>query len=152
MRYKKTLVRYKLEYVAPVWHPNVKTKTQITNLEKMQRTAARWACRKWRNTITVGDLLDDFDWQALEVRRGKISLTFFYKIHMDTGSIDKDIYLTRTPLLRQTRTPNNSQCHRYPGYTDALKTSFFPRAIPHWNSLPSSVVVCPKYRRAHALI
>ena len=40
---------------------------------------------------------------------------------MGTVSIDKDTYLTPTPLLRQTRAPNNSQYHRYPAYTDAHK-------------------------------
>ena len=29
---------------------------------------------------------------------------------------------------------------RYFAYSDALKNSFFPRTIPMWNSLPSSVV------------
>ena len=28
----------------------------------------------------------------------------------------------------------------YFAYSDALKNSFFPRTIPLWNSLPSSVV------------
>ena len=32
------------------------------------------------------------------------------------------------------------QYTRYLAYSDALKNSFFPRTIPTWNSLPSSVV------------
>ena len=35
----KTLVRPQLEYASPIWHPNVKT--QIQQVEKVQRTAAR---------------------------------------------------------------------------------------------------------------
>ena len=35
---------------------------------------------------------------------------------------------------------NESQYTRYFAYSDALKKSFFPRTIPMWNSLPSSVV------------
>ena len=81
----KYLVRPKLGYAAPSWHPHVKT--QITQLEKVQRTAARWACRRWRNTSSVGDMLDDLDWPALEARREKSSLAFFHKIHIGIVSI-----------------------------------------------------------------
>ena len=35
---------------------------------------------------------------------------------------------------------HESQYTRYFAYSDALKNSFFPRTIPMWNSLPSSVV------------
>ena len=40
----KTLIRPKLEYATPIWHPHVKT--QIDQVEKVQRTAARWTCRR----------------------------------------------------------------------------------------------------------
>ena len=39
----KTLVRPKLEYAAPIWSPH--SKLQINQIEKVQRTAARWTCR-----------------------------------------------------------------------------------------------------------
>ena len=44
----KTLVRPKLEYAAPFWSPY--SKPQINQVEKVQRTAARWTCRRWRKT------------------------------------------------------------------------------------------------------
>ena len=47
----KTLVRPKLEYAAPIRHPY--HETQIGQVEKVQRTAARWTCRGWRNTSSV---------------------------------------------------------------------------------------------------
>ena len=50
----KTLVRPKLEYAATIWHPY--HETQIGQVEKVQRTAARWTCRRWRNTSSVGDM------------------------------------------------------------------------------------------------
>ena len=80
----KTLVRPKLEYAAPIWHPY--HETQIGQVEKVQRTAARWTCRRWRNTSSVGDMLDDLEWPSLETRREQSSLTFFYKIH--SGTVD----------------------------------------------------------------
>ena len=40
----KTLVQPKLEYAAPIWSPY--SKLQIYQVEKVQRTAARWTCRR----------------------------------------------------------------------------------------------------------
>ena len=121
----KTLVRPKLEYAAPIWHPY--HETQIGQVEKVQRTAARWTCRRWRNNInSVGDMLDELEWPSLETRREQSSLTFFYKIHSGTVSLDKDKYLTPAPKLRRTRAPHESQYTRYFAYSDALKISFPP--------------------------
>ena len=51
----KTLVRPQLEYVALIRHPY--HDNQIGHVEKVQKTAARWTCRRWRNTSSVGDML-----------------------------------------------------------------------------------------------
>ena len=53
----------------------------------MQRTANRWTSRRWRNTSSVGDMLDELEWPSLEARREQSSLTFFYKIHSGTVSL-----------------------------------------------------------------
>ena len=45
----KTLVQPKLEYAAPIWNPH--SKLQINQIEKVQRTAAPWTFRRWRNTV-----------------------------------------------------------------------------------------------------
>ena len=136
----KTLVRSQLEYAAPtpIWNPY--HKLQIQEVEKVQRTAARWTYRRWRNTSSVGDMLDELEWQSLEARREQSSLTFFYKIHSGTVSLDKDNYLTPAPNLKRTRASHDLQYTRYLAYSDALKNSFFPRTIPLWYSLLSSVV------------
>ena len=63
----KTLVRPKLEYAAPIWSPY--RKTQIQQVEKVKRTAARWTCRRWRNTSSVGEMFDELQWPTLEARR-----------------------------------------------------------------------------------
>ena len=103
----KTLVRPKLEYAAPIWHPY--HESQIGQVEKVQRIAARWTCRRWRNTSSVGDLLDELEWPSLETHREQSSLTFFYKIHSGTVSLDKDKYLTPAPNLRRTRASHESR-------------------------------------------
>ena len=146
----KTLVRPKLEYAAPIWSPYFKT--QIQQVEKVQRTAARWTCRRWRNTSCVGEMLDELTWPTLEARRDQSSLLFFHKIHCGTMSIDKDKYLTPSQSTRSTRSSHNSQYCRPQTYSDALKYSFFPRTIPHWNSLAPSVVSAETTEELRALI
>ena len=125
----QTLVRPQLEYAAPIWHPYNETETK--KVEKVQKTAARWVCRRWHNKSSVDDMLsNDLDWPSLEDRRLKSSLTFFNKIHSGTVSLDKDKYLTPAPRLRSTRASHDLQYTRCMSYSDALENSFFPRTIP----------------------
>ena len=100
------LVRPQLEYAAPIWYPY--HETQIAPVAKVQRTAARWTCRRWRNASSVGDMLDELELPSLEARREQSSLTFFYKIHSGTVSLDKDKYLTPAPNLRRTRASHDT--------------------------------------------
>ena len=60
------------------------------HVEKVQMTAASWTCRRWRNTSSVGDMVDELEWPSLETRREQSSLTFIYKIHSGIVSLDKD--------------------------------------------------------------
>ena len=146
----KTLVRPQPEYAAPILHPY--HETQIAQVEKVQRTAARWTCRRWRNTSSVGDMLDELECTSLEARREQSSLAFFYKIHSGTVSLDKDKYLTPAPNIRSTRASREFQYTRYLAYSEALKNSFFPMTIPVWNSLPSSLVLSKTHAEFKALI
>ena len=84
----KTLVRPQLEHAAPIWH--LYNETETKKLEKVQKTAARWTCRRWRIRSSVDDILDEHEWPSLEDRRVKSSLTFFDKIHSGTVSLDKE--------------------------------------------------------------
>ena len=74
----KALVRPQLEYEALIWNPH--HQTEINRIEKVQRTAARWACRRWRNQSHFGEMLDELQWTELQERRQQATLTF-YKIH-----------------------------------------------------------------------
>ena len=80
--------------------------------------------------MACGDMLDDLEWPSLETRREQSSLTFFYKIHSGTVSLDKDKYLTPAPNLRRTRASHESQYTRYFAYSDALKILFSPGLSP----------------------
>ena len=105
----KTLVRPKLEYAAPIWSPY--SKLQINQVEKVQRTAARWTCRRWRNTSSVGEMLDELEWPSLEARRDRSSLLLFHKIHSGAVSIEKDKYLTPARSLKSTRSSHSDTRH-----------------------------------------
>ena len=63
----KSLIRPQLEYAAPIWHPY--HDTQSWQVERVKRTVAMWTCRGWRNTSSVGDMLDELEWPSLETRR-----------------------------------------------------------------------------------
>ena len=109
-------------------------------MEKVQRTAARWTCSRWRNTSSVGEMLDELQSATVEARRDQSSLLFFHKIYCGTMSIDKDKYLTLSQSTRSTRSSHSSQYCRPQTYSDALKYSFPQGLFPHCNSLASSVV------------
>ena len=134
----KTLVRPKLEYAAPIWSPY--SKLQINQVEKVQRTAVRWTCRRWRNTRSVSEMLDELEWPSLEASRDRSSLLLFHKIHSGALPIEKDKYLTPAHSLKSTRASHRAQYCRCQTYSDALKNSFFPRTIPQWNGLSPLVV------------
>ena len=53
-------------------------------MEKGQRTTARLTCRRWRNTSSVGEMLDKLQWPILEAQRDQSSLLFFQKINCGT--------------------------------------------------------------------
>ena len=95
----KTLVRPQLEYETHILNPY--HDTQIGQVEKVQRTAARWTCRRWWDTRSVDDMLDELEWPS--------SLAFFYKIHSGTVSLDKDKYLAPAPNLRRTMASHKLQ-------------------------------------------
>ena len=120
----KTLVRPKLEYAAPIWSPQ--SKLQINQIEKVQRTAARWTCRRWRNKSSVGEMLNELEWPSLEAWRDQSSLLLFHKIHCGAVSIEKDKYMTPAHSLKTTRSSHSAQYRRHQTYSDALKNSFFP--------------------------
>ena len=133
----QALIRPQLEYAAPLWNPHHQTK--IDRIEKVQRTAARWASRRWRNQSHVGEMLEELQWPELQERRQQASLTFFYKIHNNLVIIDKNRYLSEAGGNRSTRY-HPFQYHRPNAYTDGLKFSFFPRTIATWNGLITEAV------------
>ena len=71
---------------------------------------------------------------------GSVPLLFFHNIHCGTMSIDKDKYLAPSQSTISSRSSHNSQYCRPQTYSDALKHSFPPRTILHWNRLAPTMV------------
>ena len=68
-----TLVRPKLEYASPIWDPH--TKDKISQIEKVQRRAARWTTSNYdyRSSVTsmierssVTSMIENLGWRTLE--------------------------------------------------------------------------------------
>ena len=110
----KTLVRPKLEYGAH-------SKLQINQIYKGQRKAARWTCKRWRNTTSVGEVLDELEWPSLEAWRDQSFLLLFHKIHCGTVSMEKGKYMAPAHSLKTTRSSHSAQYLRHQTYSDALK-------------------------------
>ena len=74
----KAIVRPKLEYSSTVWDPN--TKSQIDQIEKVQRRAARFVTSRYHNTSSVTDMINSLNLPELQIRRTRARLIVFYKI------------------------------------------------------------------------
>ena len=66
------------------------SKLQINQAEKVKRTGARWTYKRWRNTSSAGEMLDELEWPFLEARRDRSSQLLFHKIHSGAVSIEID--------------------------------------------------------------
>ena len=81
---------------------------------------------RWRNTSSVGEMLDELGWPSLEARRDQSSLLLFHKIHCGAVSIKKDNYMTPAHSLKTTRSSHSAQYRRHQTYSNAPKNSFSP--------------------------
>ena len=81
---------------------------------------------RWRNTSSVGEMLDELEWPSLEARRDRSSILLFHKIYCGAVSIEKDKYLTPVHSIKSTRSSHSAQYCRYQTNRDALENSFSP--------------------------
>lgn len=134
-----TMVRPQLEYCSTVWDPH--TKSNIYQVERVQRRAARFVQHNYHNTSSVTDMLSHLGWESLEQRRHRARLVFMYKIVHGVVAIPAAQYFI--PVTRSLRGQHQYAYFRPHASTDYYKYSFFPRTIAQWNWLPSHVVQSP---------
>ena len=136
----KVFVRPLLEYAASVWDPC--SQKNIAKIEAVQRRAARFVLNRFRNTSSVNNMLEALGWPTLEQRRQTCRLLMLYKIqsgpaHCPTLKAE----LVRLPS-RQRRT-HDKQLTLLTTRTHYRGSSFLPKTIRDWNSLPMKVVEAP---------
>ena len=75
----KTYVRPILEYASTVWDPH--TKELTSQLEMVQRRAARFVTADYHRRHSVTLMLNQLQWQTLLQRRTHSKVTMLYRIH-----------------------------------------------------------------------
>ena len=127
----KTIVRPTVEYCATIWDPH--TKVQATNVEKVQRRAARWVTGRFHNTSSVSDMLINLGWRSLQQRRVDMRLAVAYKIVHGLVAIPLGPYLNI----------QRNMIHLQPiaARTKYYQYSFFPRTVSDWNQLPRDILL-----------
>lgn len=124
-------VRPTVEYASTVWDPH--TQKNINKLEQVQRTSARYVTGNYDYTSSVSQMTHDLQWPTLAERRKHSRLTMMFKIIKQLVDIDSSAYLTWS------QSATRGHCSRLLQYTcnsNAYASSFFPRTIRDWNSLP----------------
>ena len=132
------LARPKMEYASSVWDPH---KNDLkSELEKVQRRAARIVTNRHRNTSSVGEMLESLEWQTLERRRRDARLLLLYKILEGEFFIDCPELKLAVSRPRRTKAVHSRQLERCICNKEYRLNAFLPRTIRDWNSLPEQVV------------
>ena len=127
-----------LEYASMSWDPY--TKSNIQQLEAVQRRAARFVTGDYRTTSRTSQIIADLGWEPLYQRRANFKLVMVYRITYGLIDIPAPLYLHPSALSTRGHTLRYMipYCR-----TDVYRNSFFPSAIRLWNQLPETIVVAP---------
>ena len=132
----KIMVRPILEYASPVWDPY--QQTDIKALEQVQRRAAIYVFNDYstRTPGCVTKMLDDLEWEPLEVRRRHDRLSMLYRMQHNLVDIPANRYLSSS----DSRTRGTVKFFQERISDTTYSNSFYPRTAREWNKLPSRVV------------
>ena len=144
------MVHPKLEYAAPSGVHIVKLRYSRWRRYRGRQPAG--SARRWRNTGSVGEMLDELQWPTLGARRDQSSLLFSTRFIVGLCLLIKTITnLAPSQSTRSTSSSHISQYCRPHTYSDALKC-FPPKTIHHWNRLAPSVIAAETTEEFRALI
>ena len=125
-----TMCRTTLEYASQVWDPPDNSR-EASNLEKVQRRAARFVVKDYRRRASVTAILQDLGWEPLSSRRQNSRLTLFHQIVNNK----LDVQLEEGMLVQGLR----GRYRLGRSKTSQHKNSFFPRTITAWNNLKPGI-------------
>jgi len=128
-------------------------KTQIKQIKKEQRNAARFVLKKpfnYQNPTSVYSMLSELKWPTLEQRRSSFDLIFMYKIVHQLVAVpinylpvpsprynmDDAVYICNTNSSAR----SSMKFVTYHCNINAHQHSFFPRVIIPWNNLPETAL------------
>ena len=135
-----SLVRPKLEYASPIWNPT--QKTQVKQLEQVQRNAARWVTNQPynpHNRTSVTEMINSLKWPSLQQRRVWADVTLMYKVVNCLIAVPVN-YHPITATIRSTRRSHSMKFIPIQTRINAYQNSFFPRTVTTWNFLPESCI------------
>ena len=124
-----------------VWHSPLlplKYRSQ-SDLERVQRKAARFVMEDYKTTSSVRSMLEHLKWPTLEERRTRAKVTMLYRIIHQVVAIPVQLYIIPRGVASTTR----GHCQRYQLSYSRLQChqqSFFPSTIRIWNELPAEAV------------
>ena len=132
-------IRPIVEYAATVWDPT--EKGEIQTLEKVQRNAARFVLNNYteRTPGCVTNMVNSLKWEPLEVRRRNSRLQMLYRITNNLVDLDRNKFFKHSDR----RTRGAQRIHQEHSQHPILFSSFFPRTIRDWNSLPTTLTNSP---------
>ena len=139
----QTLVRPKLENSSPIWNPQ--QQTQIKQIEQVQRNADRFVAGRLFNPHqpdSVSSTISSLQWPSLQSRRQRADIIILYRIVHSLVTVPIS-YLPSPALIRSTRQSNDWKFIQPHCRVNVYQHLYFPRTIPVWNALPTSVVTAP---------
>ena len=102
----------------------------------VQRRAARFILQRYRKRSSVTTMLNELQLESLQERRYKADVTMLYKIQHQLVAVPIPSILVRPQRLK----PEKPHLfHRPSCNTEAYGSSYFPRSILLWNSLPPTL-------------
>ena len=131
-----SMVRSTLEYSSTIWDPH--QAKDITILESIQRSAARFTLNNYRKRDSVTAMLTNLGWDTLQQRRKNARLIFMFKIL--NGLINIPVCNSLTPSDTRTRSKNDKNFKFQRTTTSVGHSSFWPRTIKDWNNIPQAAV------------
>ena len=131
-----TMVRPQMEYASAVWDPYYNS--QIQQLEKVQRRAARWIYNDYSRFSSVSAMLNELSLPSLETRRKISRLQVLHKaLHHQLAICIPSYYL---PSTRETRSYHPLHLIIPSSSTRSYQSSYFSRTVKEWNTLPVNII------------